>query len=99
MAERLNSAQVITKMQRIVDVLSKMDESTRKLQQAMRAQEDAIRGDKIMAKAMENLEEINRTVKKMKTEAEKVADSIEEGARDIIRIQKQGANEIEGLRR
>ena len=99
MAERLNSAQVITKMQRIVDVLSKMDESTRKLQQAMRAQEDAIRGDKIMAKAMENLEEINRTVKKMKTEAEKVADSIEEGARDIIRIQKQGANEIAGLRR
>lgn len=99
MAERLNSAQVIAKMQRIVEVLSKMDESTRKLQQAMRAQEDAIRGDKIMAKAMENLEEINRTVKKMKTEAEKVADSIEEGARDIIRIQKQGANEIEGLRR
>ena len=99
MAERLNSAQVITKMQRIVEVLSKMDESTRKLQQAMRAQEDAIRGDKIMAKAMENLEEINRTVKKMKTEAEKVADSIEEGARDIIRIQKQGANEIAGLRR
>ena len=99
MAEGLNSAQVIAKMQRIVEVLSKMDESTRKLQQAMRAQEDAIRGDKIMAKAMENLEEINRTVKKMKTEAEKVADSIEEGARDIIRIQKQGANEIEGLRR
>ena len=99
MAERLNSAQVITKMQRIVEVLSKMDESTRKLQQAMRAQEDAIRGDKIMAKAMENLEEINRTVKKMKTEAEKVADSIEEGARDIIRIQKQGANESAGLRR
>ena len=99
MAERLNSAQVIAKMQRIVEVLSKMDESTRKLQQAMRAQEDAIRGDKIMAKAMENLEEINRTVKKMKIEAEKVADSIEEGARDIIRIQKQGANEIEGLRR
>ena len=99
MAERLNSAQVIAKMQRIVEVLSKMDESTRKLQQAMRAQEDAIRGDKIMAKAMENLEEINRTVKKMKTEAEKVADSIEEGARDIIRIQKQGANEIEALRR
>lgn len=99
MAERLNSSQVIVRMQRIVDVLDKMNASTKKLEQAMRLQEDSIRGDKIMAQTMELLQEINRTVKKMKDNAETVAESIEEGARDIIRIQKNGADAVANIRR
>ncbi|MBR7117383.1 MAG: hypothetical protein IKC87_06730 [Clostridia bacterium] len=89
-----NNKQIIEKMQSILDILSKMLGDTRRLQSAMQTQEDMIRGDNIMNDTMDRLTEINAIVEKMKRNAERVADSVKEGAEEVRRVQINRSNNI-----
>lgn len=89
-----DNRRISEKMQIILGILSKMSGDTRKLQLAMQTQEDLIRGDNIMNETMELLREINSIVDKMKRSAERVADSVKEGAEDMRRVQKVRSSNI-----
>ena len=89
-----NNKQIIEKMQSILDILSRMLGDTRRLQSAMQTQEDMIRGDNIMNDTMDRLTEINAIVEKMKRNAERVADSVKEGAEEVRRVQINRSNNI-----
>ncbi len=97
MAERQNNKQIIIRMENVLDVLEKMEEDTKTLQNAMRTQEDQISGDRIMSKAMDLLCEINNTVRRMQEYAGETAESIREGAEDMIRVQTEGARAISNI--
>ncbi|MBR7140642.1 MAG: hypothetical protein IKD03_00740 [Clostridia bacterium] len=81
-------------MQNILGVLDKMAGDTKRLQSAMQNQEELIRGDNIMNETMELLREINLSVSKMKRSAERVADSVKEGADDMRQVQRVRSNNI-----
>ncbi len=85
---------IAEKMENMIVVFDKMIGDTKQLQNAMRTQEDLIRGDNVMNQTMELLQEINRTVEKMKRNAEAVAESVKEGAEDMRRVQRNRANNI-----
>ena len=85
---------IAEKMENMIVVFDKMISDTKQLQNAMRTQEDLIRGDNVMNQTMELLQEINRTVEKMKRNAEAVAESVKEGAEDMRRVQRNRANSI-----
>ena len=99
MAERQNNTQIIYKMQAIVDILDKMKKDTDVLKRAMLDQQAQIKGDMIMNETMNLLDEINESVLTLKKRAESVANSIEEGANDMIRTQRERSNEISRIRR
>lgn len=99
MAERQNNTQIIYKMQAIVDILDKMKKDTDVLKRAMLDQQAQIKGDMIMNETMNMLDEINESVLTLKKRAESVANSIEEGANDMIRTQRERSNEISRIRR
>ena len=99
MAERQNNTQIIYKMQTIVEILDKMKKDTDVLKRAMLDQQAQIKGDMIMNETMNMLDEINESVLTLKKRAESVANSIEEGANDMIRTQRERSNEISRIRR
>ena len=86
-------------MQAIVDILDKMKKDTDVLKRAMLDQQAQIKGDMIMNETMNMLDEINESVLTLKKRAESVANSIEEGANDMIRTQRERSNEISRIRR
>ena len=88
------NVRIIERMENILGTLDKMMQDTKQLQNAMRAQEEMIRGDNVMRETMELLQEINYTVGKMKRSAEAVAESVKGGADDMRRIQRNRSNNI-----
>ena len=97
--ERQNNRQIIARMNDIVQTLDKMKGDTDTLKRAMLEKEDQISGDMIMDETMALLEEINASVLTLRKRAEHVANSIEEGANDMINVQRARSSEISRIRR
>lgn len=97
--ERQNNRQIIARMNDIVQTLDKMKGDTDTLKRAMLEKEDQISGDMIMDETMALLDEINASVLTLRKRAEHVANSIEEGANDMINVQRARSSEISRIRR
>ena len=97
--ERQNNRQIIARMNDIVETLDKMKGDTDTLKRAMLEKEDQISGDMIMDETMALLDEINASVLTLRKRAEHVANSIEEGANDMINVQRARSSEISRIRR
>ena len=92
--DEFNGLGIVNCAESMLDILSKMQMDTEKLQDAMYEQESLIRGDLIMNQAMELLQEINLTVQKMKTATEKAVEDRKTGATDIIDIQQTDSKNV-----
>ena len=97
--ERQNNRQIIARMNDIIETLDKMKGDTDTLKRAMLEKEDQISGDMIMDETMALLDEINASVLTLRKRAEHVANSIEEGANDMINVQRARSSEISRIRR